>query len=482
MLSKNQSSKQINLFKGQFLQMDIPDIMDSLDTEQLLKMIEEGIKEIPHKLRERIWTPVVTLFAFAKQLLNKGSCSDAVKSVQAEQIRAGKTPCSGNTSAYCQARQELPEDLLWNLVRYTGHQLDRESQMHWRWRGRPVKFADGSTATMSDTPANQEVYPQEPNQEEGLGFPILPLEIIASLNSGSVLDCGVGPYAGKGTGESTLFRHMLPDNIEFGDITLMDQYYENFWTELSLINNGVDMLCPMRGNRKIEWKDYVKLGDYYDRLFEIKKPRRPEWMTVQEYNAAPEKLTMRIFRIYGRTYVTTMVNPRHYRKNALRKLYQQRWHIEVDLRFIKRVMNMEPLRCKTPEMVRKEIAVTLFAYNLIRMVMAQAGIIYHVWPRYISFKETLSTFREFSGDLARATGAELLRLVKEVLKIVASKTIGNRKGRVEPRAIKRRHTKGYPYLTTPRRAKNDEKPKNQNSYQAGSSQIDGRSEMCASLT
>ena len=76
MLSKKKSSEQIDLFKRKFLQMDI------LDTEQLLEMIEEGIKEIPHKLRERIWTPVVTLFAFTKQLLNKGSCSDAVKSAR----------------------------------------------------------------------------------------------------------------------------------------------------------------------------------------------------------------------------------------------------------------------------------------------------------------------------------------------------------------------------------------------------------------
>src|SRR3990170_2464316 len=109
-------------------------------------------------------------------------------------------------------------------------------------------------------------------------------------------------------------------------------------------------------------------------------------MTPEEYNAAPDSITMRIFRIYGRNYVTTLLNPRQYRKNALRKLYKQRWHIEVDLRFIKRVMNMEPMRCKTPEMVRKEIAVTLLAYNLIRLLMAQAGTIHHVWPRYISFR------------------------------------------------------------------------------------------------
>jgi IS4 transposase len=43
----------------------------------------------------------------------------------------------------------------------------------------------------------------------------------------------------------------------------------------------------------------------------------------------------------------------------LASLYKERWKIELDFRAIKTHMGMEMLRCKTPEMVKKEIAVHL---------------------------------------------------------------------------------------------------------------------------
>jgi len=482
MLSQNRLAGQINRFKKQFLQLSQTDIVDLLDTEVLCKMFEKAEEELPHVLRNRIWTPVVTLFAFIKQKLIHGGCSDAVTFVQAERVRAGLEACSSNTSGYCQARQQLPETLLWDLVRYTGQQLEDASQMHWRWRGRAVKLADGSTVQMSDTPANQKAYPQESNQKEGLGFPLARIEVIASLNGGAVLDCSIGPYAGKGTGETALLRKMLPGSIQAGDIWLTDSYYESFWHATYALEHGIDILSPARSSRKINWTDGVQQGnEYYDRLFQLKKPVRPEWMMPEEYNRQPESVTVRIFRIYGKNYVTTMLNPRQYRKNALRKLYKQRWHIEVDLRFIKCVMQMEFLYCKTPEMVRKEIAATLLAYNLTRMLMVQAGIKYGAWPRNLSFSKALAVLQEFGGDLLKASGEELLSLVIKVLKIVASAKLFKRNGRVVPRDIKRRPSKKYPYRNTKRTSKSLENPCKQNLYRDWFRKISGR-EMCATLS
>ena len=144
-----------------------------------------------------------------------------------------------------------------------------------------------------------------------------------------------------------------------------------------------------------------------------------------------------------------MLDSRQYRKNALRKLYRQRWKIEVDLKFIKQIMKMEPLQCKTPEMVRKEIAIFLLAYNLIRLFMLQAAIRHHVWPCRISFTEALGTLKEYALRLAEASGEILSNWVEYVLKIVVSKRIGNRDGRSEPRMLKRRCAQ-FPYLTEPR--------------------------------
>ena len=451
MLTLASIEQQIVRFKQQFLQLEQGEIQDLLDTSQLFQMIKNAEDEMTCNVRHRIWTPFTTLLAFIKQTLKDGSCSDAVKAVQAELLDDGQEACSANTSAYCQARQKLPENLLLDLVRYTGERLDTASQQHWSWRGRAVKLADGTTLTMADTSQNQAVYPQESNQN--IGFPILRLEIASSLSSGGILDAQTAPYSGKGTGEATLLRGMMDRCFQPGDIGLADRYYDSFWTVIEFRAVGADLLCPTRGSRKIDWLQGTPLkGDYYDREFELKKPARPDWMTQEAYQSIPDSVRVRMFRIYGKTYITTLVDSCQYRKNALRKLYRQRWQVEVHLKFIKRVMKMEPLRCKTPEMVRKEIAVFLLAYNLIRLLMLQAGIRYHIMPCFLSFRGALGSFREFAPSLAKVTGVALANWVEHILKTVASGKIGNRSGRVEPRVLKRRLSSHFPYLNEPRGA------------------------------
>ncbi len=79
--------------------------------------------------------------------------------------------------------------------------------------------------------------------------------------------------------------------------------------------------------------------------------------------------------------MTSLRDARDVSKKELLTLYLARWQVELDLRSIKTVMQMDVLRCKSPEMVRKEIAVHLLAYNLVRAVMPQAAFLGHVLPR-----------------------------------------------------------------------------------------------------
>jgi IS4 transposase len=57
----------------------------------------------------------------------------------------------------------------------------------------------------------------------------------------------------------------------------------------------------------------------------------------------------------------------------LGQFYRARWNAELDLRSLKRTMQMDVLRCKTPELVGKEIWTHILAYNLIRTIIAQAA-------------------------------------------------------------------------------------------------------------
>jgi hypothetical protein len=68
---------------------------------------------------------------------------------------------------------------------------------------------------------------------------------------------------------------------------------------------------------------------------------------------------------------------------------------------------MDILRCKTPEMVRKEVWAHLLVYNLIRAAMAEAAGAAEVCPRELSFEGARQTLEAFRETLARATATEL---------------------------------------------------------------------------
>nr|QNO46557.1 hypothetical protein BHHJPBMP_00003 [Methanosarcinales archaeon ANME-2c ERB4] len=159
--------------------------------------------------------------------------------------------------------------------------------------------------------------------------------------------------------------------------------------------------------------------------------------------------TIREIKINKKVITTTLLNPKEVTRNELGKLYTKRWLIEVDFRFIKTVLQMDVLRCKTPDMVCKEIWVHLLAYNLIRTVMAQAAYRYNLPPRTLSFKGTLQQLNAFKGTFLRTAKTCLSIMYGYLLEAIASHRVGNRSRRSEPRAVKRRR-KPYPLLTKPR--------------------------------
>ena len=115
-------------------------------------------------------------------------------------------------------------------------------------------------------------------------------------------------------------------------------------------------------------------------------------------------------------------------------------------------MQMRELRCKAPEMVRKEVWAHILAYNLIRTVMAQAAARHDVLPRSISFTgamQTLEAFQPLLESGATADAAGRMRLYHELLDAIATHRVGDRPDRYEPRLRKRRRSY-YDWLTKPR--------------------------------
>ena len=371
-------------------------------------------------------------------------------------VARGEAPCSPETGPYCKARQRLPLGVLERLTRQTARDLEADADESWLFKGRPVRLVDGTTVSMPDTPKNQQVFPQNPAQKPGLGFPIARLVAIISLATGAVLDVAIGPYLGKQTGETALLR-LLWDALVAGDIVLGDRCFSSFFGIAPLIRRGVDVVCRMHQCRKVDFRRGRRIG-VLDHVIFWDKPARPGWMDQASYDQFPDKIAVREvriqveqagFRVTELVLVTTLLDPVAFSKDDLADLYRRRWEVELDLRSIKVGMGMDVLRCKTPEMVQKEIWAHLLASNVVRSEMARAARRAALRPRRLSFQGALQTLRAFDTALRGSRGARRGELQDARRAAIASHRVGNRPGRCEPRAVKRR-PKQHRLLTTPR--------------------------------
>jgi hypothetical protein len=300
---------------------------------------------------------------------------------------------------------------------------------------------------MPDTPENQAEYPQAKTQARGVGLPIARVVTILSLATACVVDAAIGPYAGKETGESALLRSLLGSLAE-GDIAVFDRYCCSFMMIALLVQQRTDVCARLHQRRKTDFRRGKRLGKY-DHLIVWKRPPRPKWMDEATYATIPETLELREIRynvvVKGRrtkviTVVTTLTDAAEFTKEDIAQLYSFRWNAELDIRSIKDSLNLAHVRCKSPEMVRRELWTTFLGYNLIRTTAAAAAMLHHKQPRQISFTSTcqyvLASWMLLSRRLIDSSRLHAHCL--EMLSQIADCEVANRPGRLEPRVLKRR--------------------------------------------
>jgi len=169
-------------------------------------------------------------------------------------------------------------------------------------------------------------------------------------------------------------------------------------------------------------------------------------MSLAHYQALPDDIALREVALGGKVLITTLYDPARAPRQALKALYRSRWQVELDIRHIKTTLGMEALSCKTPEMAEKELWVYLLAYNLVRLLMVPSAVLAKVLPRTLSFKHALQCWQAWYQQLLACHTSDDLT---ELFRLIGQQRVGNRPGRIEPRAVKRR-PKPLPLLTRPR--------------------------------
>jgi hypothetical protein len=394
--------------------------------------------------RERVFTPWITFIAFLGQVLSRGSaCREAVRRVQAWCVVGKRTPPDESSSAYCQARKRLSLESLQAAHEQLGHWIERHTQQAWRWCDRSVKVLDGCGLSMPDTDENCARWPYAGGQKPGCGFPTAQLLGLFCLSTGQLVRFAVESWKAH---EILLARRLI-DWICPGEIVLSDRGFCGWGFIALLQRQGVDVVMRAHQGRKLT-----------GRTMQWAKPQcRTKTWSKELWKTLPATLTMRIVRIRVtvpgfRTehveLVTTLLDKDAYPDEAIAALYRRRWAVELCFRDIKTTLGLDVLRCRSPELIEKEVALQVIAYNLVRALMLEAAWTHGVEPQRLSFKGTVDTLRQWTPLMAPTLFA-FKRTRQELLRVIAADRVPDRPNRCEPRARKRR-PKPYQWLTRPR--------------------------------
>lgn len=455
---------------------DLP-LVDVIDERLFEEVFDEHGIDFGND-EDAVYTPAITLWALVSQVFFSGeqrSCKAAVLRVTVLWAALGRRVCDTHTGAYCRARSKIPfeavRDITKRLACDAEAAVERDAvltaeeaeasecpqvvaEVKSTARGGRILLVDGFTVTAADTPANQEEYPQNPAQAEGLGFPILRCVSLISMATGLLVDLACGPYSGKESGETALLWQLL-DQLEPGDIVVADSYYCTYWLVGACRARGVEIVMKNHHKRDDHPHEARRLTKR-ERIVVWDRPTCPKWMSPEEYAAQPKTIEIRLvdiqveqpgFRPDEFTVATTIMDRKLYSAAWIGSVYHSRWLVELDIRSIKCSLGMDHLRAKTPEMVRTELWSCLLAYNLIRLKMLQSCAASGRDPRSLSFATSLQLFGA-SWLLCAVIGVteELSALGQAV---PTSEKVGHRPGRAEPRKNKRR-PKLIALLTKPR--------------------------------
>jgi len=408
--------------------------------------------------RRRLFSKENTFWAFLSQVLDAdGGCQEVVRKLQAFTAMKSTSLPSSSTAAYCQARKKLKTNELETILQHTSSQF-RSTNSRGSINGRRVIVVDGTGLSMPDTTVNQQVWPQQKNLTPGCSFPQAALCACFCLQTGGLLSYELG---NKKSHELPLLRKQW-DTFHAGDVFLGDKGFCSFFDVHKFKEKEVDSVITLARRKPVTATEADTVLGKDDLLIHWKKPVRTKASSYSQkgWEGLPDTLPLRQikvtvdrpgFRVNQFYIITTLTDAEVYPANEIAQLYFQRWDVELYFRDIKTTMGMDILRCKTPEMIRKEILMYLIAYNCIRRLIQGVADKQKVDPHQVSFKGSIQALRQWEPHLnqtniSRQKQHDLIQLLYES---IAGKVIPFRPGRREPRAVKRRPKK-YQLLTAHR--------------------------------
>lgn len=410
-----------------------------------MQVVRQLFDETRHRFYQRVLPPLLILWGFIFQRLNPDHTWDAGWSyLSSDAVRAsfGLAPLapekhSESNSAYCQARQRLPWEVVQRILPLTAHACHETFGEQGLWHGYPVNLVDGSTLGLPASPALMEHYGTASNQHGRSHWPLLRLVVGFDLFSGVANAVAEGPYR---TSEQTLAADVLRQ-LGAGFLHLGDGNFGVYHLLQVITAVRSDALFRMSRARA-----HHLAGQPLHSGMELDVIWTPSRFDTCESDLPTPPILGRLiyvrlerngFRPVDWYLFTTLLDRAEFPLQELVKLYGERWNVELDLRHVKTTLQMEELDGQSVDIVRKELVLGLTAYNLLRGLMGVAAIRAQRLPLELSlaqgWRRTLDAMR--SLPLA-ASSAEVERIAERLLIRLGRCVLPKRKrARFEPRAV-----------------------------------------------
>lgn len=275
---------------------------------------------------------------------------------------------SVNTAAYSKARSRIS----FSLIRDVFNSTIKDTREVEVWHGMGVYSTDGTYVQMQDTPELQQKYPMKSNNKDitDTPYPQGLLQVIIQHGSGFIYDYKL---SNRQVSELSLIYELMT-NIPANSVLLADDLYNSYAIFALTQKYNFDIIVPGKRKRKYTVKQKIADGD---EIVEIVKNqnKRAQWLSKDE--VLPEKLLLRRIEftsLDGKTpmVIYTTILDKSISKTEIVLKYFNRWDIEITIREIKTLMDVNIIRSKTDEMVQKELAVAFIAYNLIKKIIIQS--------------------------------------------------------------------------------------------------------------
>jgi Transposase DDE domain len=414
-----------------------------------------------------IYVPAVVLWLMMwQQLGGNRTLEEAVQQVvlgeprdllpDHKRIREGTV--SSRTGSYSVARSKMQQAAVEDVFDHVFEQALLQSPQDQLTRR--TYLLDGSSIRLAHTPELNRLFPPASNRHGRSHWPIWRVVVVHNLANGTAGRPAWGPMYGKhAVSEQALAATIMarmPPSIFIADRNF--GVFSVIWEAHRQHHDVITRLTKARAQRLFGGTLPRQEGAYEVTWTPSRADRRSH-PKIPADAAVHGRLIIKRVRRHRRNIVLYLFTTLDLPIEQITELYGRRWYIETDLRSIKQTLNLEQLRCKTRDMVAKELLTGIMAYNLIRLVQDAAAQSVGVDCRELSFRHVQVVVNAWLPYLlAATTAAEFQTLWQRMLRTVAEGKLPNREQqrryrrevwgrpqvypRRKPRKIRRRRTHG----------------------------------------